>query len=294
MELNRRQLALILLVVLLTEPARIIRRLMRWARTTRPPTSSSLGVERLTADAAADGRIHRMRHGESTMKTRNRRLRRAAVPFGAVLVLAATTFPSPGWAASRDMDPIPIVWPDCFGRTYLPPQYFDGQLIHPGTPGVIFAVPGVKTVGTAGDDLIIGTTGPDLIFGMAGDDTICGGDGADDISGDDAFDEVEPGDDMIHGENATDDLYGGGGNDTIYGGNNHPNSLSYEELLGGDGVDRLFGENGADTLMCGTFSSDPVDPGDFANGGTGMPGNAPEADRSPGWLCPLSMNIETQ
>jgi hypothetical protein len=41
MELNRRQLALILLVVVVTEPARITRRLVRRARTARQSTGRS-------------------------------------------------------------------------------------------------------------------------------------------------------------------------------------------------------------------------------------------------------------
>ncbi|MEV4513109.1 calcium-binding protein [Dactylosporangium sp. NPDC049525] len=226
------------------------------------------------------------------MVTRGRPLRRAAV-LGAALMLAVTAIPAPGWAATGPgLDPVPIVWPDCFGRQYVPPLYADGQLVRPGTLGVIFAVPGVTTNGTAGDDLIIGTDGDDRIYGMAGDDTICGGDGADRIHGDDGVGDVVPGDDLIDGEDATDQLYGDGGNDVIHGGNNHPNSPYREWLQGDSGVDRLYGENGADDLVCGTLVYGTMDPGDLANGGTGMPGNQPENDHAPANACPLTLNVE--
>jgi len=221
---------------------------------------------------------------ESTMVNR----RRVLMTVGAAVVLAVTAAPPPAWA---DLEPGTIVYPECFGRQYQLPVYMDGQLIRPGTLGVIFAVPGVTTYGTAGDDLIIGTSGPDQIWGMSGDDTICGGDGADHIEGD-GTNEVEPGNDFIHGEDATDHLYGGGGNDAIYGGNNHPNNPYREHLQGDDGVDRLYGENGADNVICGTLIYGALfDPGDFANGGTGMPGNAPEDDHG-GSACPLTINVE--
>jgi hypothetical protein len=71
------------------------------------------------------------------MVTNGRPLWRTVMTVGAALVLAVTTSPSPGRAAGPDLDPIPIVWPDCFGRQYLPPVYLDGQLVRPGSPGVI-------------------------------------------------------------------------------------------------------------------------------------------------------------
>jgi hypothetical protein len=83
-----------------------------------------------------------------------------------------------------------------------------------------------------------------------------------------------------------------GGNDVIWGGNNHPNSPYREYLEGGDGIDRLYGENGADDLVCGTLVFGTMDPGDLANGGTGMPGNQPENDHAPAGACPLTLNVE--
>jgi subtilisin family serine protease len=114
-------------------------------------------------------------------------------------------------------------------------------------PGAIVAVPGVITVGTAGNDLIYGTAGDDRIFGMGGDDIIVGLGGNDMLAGGD-------GDDILCGGEGNDQLSGGNGNDILVGGpgNDDLSGGAGDDLLsGGEGVDRLAGGQGTDTCVPG-------------------------------------------
>jgi uncharacterized protein YkwD len=88
-----------------------------------------------------------------------------------------------------------------------------------GRSVTISAVPGVATVGTPGDDVIMGTSGNDVIRGLGGNDRICGGAGADHIIGGGGRDRISggAGDDTIHGGAGRDVLRGGAGDDTIIG-----------------------------------------------------------------------------
>lgn len=108
----------------------------------------------------------------------------------------------------------------------------------PLPPGVIFAVPGQVTIGTAGDDIIIGTEGDDRIAGMGGNDKIYGLGGNDKLSGGD-------GDDLLCGGNGNDELSGGNGNDKLHG------EAGNDDLAGGDGDDVLLGGAGDDRLSGG-------------------------------------------
>ncbi len=120
-------------------------------------------------------------------------------------------------------------------------------------PGAIVAVPGVITVGTAGDDVIYGTNGDDRIAGMGGNDLIVGLAGSDQISGGD-------GDDTICGGDGRDFLTGGAGNDTISG------DAGNDDISGDDGDDTLMGGTGIDRISGGAGT-------DVCNGG-GDPGDA--------------------
>ncbi|MCF6377748.1 hypothetical protein L2K70_09030 [Nocardioides KLBMP 9356] len=75
-----------------------------------------------------------------------------------------------------------------------------------GKVPTIVVTPGVQTVGTPGDDVILGGIAPDRIDGGAGNDTICGSGGGDTLVG-------GPGDDRIFGgrdgEYVPDDGYDG-------------------------------------------------------------------------------------
>src|SRR5205823_5896663 len=67
---------------------------------------------------------------------------------------------------------------------------------------IVVSAPGMTTMGTSGDDVIVGTTGPDTILGGGGNDTICG----------------LGGDDVLVGGSGNDRIFGGPGNDSINGG----------------------------------------------------------------------------
>jgi Ca2+-binding RTX toxin-like protein len=116
-----------------------------------------------------------------------------------------------------------------------------------GTPGVIFAMTGTITVGTAGADVICGTDGDDRIAGMGGDDLILGRGGNDQLSGGDGNDTIYggPGNDMLSGGANDDTLFGGAGNDDLSGG------LGNDSLFGNAGVDRLAGSEGTDSCLGG-------------------------------------------
>jgi hypothetical protein len=204
------------------------------------------------------------------MATIGRQLRGTALVFGASLMLviiggaAAASPTAPG-------GPLEVVT-DCFG--------------HPLPYLLVLGVPpgGAPFFGTSGDDVIVGTDGPDHIFGLGGNDTICAGDGEDLVYGD-------GGNDNIGGERGTDELHGGVGDDHIRGGINNPGYPYREALYGDDGNDYLVGESGPDTLLCGSVFVGG-DPGDIADGGTGMAGGAPEDDYV--WVpadCPIILNV---
>jgi hypothetical protein len=84
------------------------------------------------------------------------------------------------------------------------------------------------------------------------------------------------GNDVIIGTPQWDDIHGERGTDRIYG---------------DDGNDYVGGESGEDALMCGNFAN-TGDPGDIADGGTGMPGSLPEDDlvNAPA-DCPVITNV---
>ena len=195
-------------------------------------------------------------------------LRRTAMVAGTSLMLitaGGTAFaaPTPGGPLTPATD--------CFGN-----------LVNVWT---LLRVPagGAPFFGTAGNDVIIGTGGSDHIYGLAGDDTICGGDGEDLIYGDGGSDDID-------GERGTDELHGGGGDDYILGGMNTVGYPYNEAIYGDDGVDYLLGQSGPDTLLCGNpFVS--WDPGDVADGGTGMAGSLPEDDVVSPADCPVIANV---
>jgi Ca2+-binding RTX toxin-like protein len=204
------------------------------------------------------------------MAVTGRRLWRAALVAGTSLMLITVGGP----AVAAPTPPGGPLTPatDCFGN--------------PINTLTVLGVPpgGAPFFGTAGDDVIIGTAGPDHIYGLAGNDTICSGDGEDLIYGD-------GGNDDIDGERGTDELHGGGGDDDILGGTNTPGYPYHEAIYGDDGNDHLQGQSGPDTLLCGNpFIGG--DPGDIADGGTGMAGGQPEDDIV--WTpadCPIIANV---
>ena len=130
----------------------------------------------------------------------------------------------------------------------------------------IFAVPGERTVGTSGADVIWGTSGPDVIEGKGGADRICARGGADRVYGGRGDDRINlgsgndfakggPGDDLIRGKRGRDEILGGGGEDTLVGGSRADTirgGKSADELLGSSGPDDLFGNGGPDALDGGT------------------------------------------
>lgn len=132
-------------------------------------------------------------------------------------------------------------------------QFTTGFLIgEEGVIGAIFCVPGVKCVGTNGDDIIIGTDGDDEIDGGNGNDRIFGNGGNDKINGGNGDDRLigGDGDDELRGGNGRDTLLGGEGNDKLKGENGN------DTLTGGPGRDKLEGGNGADTLDGGPGNDD--------------------------------------
>lgn len=84
----------------------------------------------------------------------------------------------------------------------------------------IYSVPGVVTVGTAGNDVICGTEGDDRIAGLGGNDIAYGFGGNDQLSGGDGADR----------------MFGGLGNDSFIGG------AGADFTSGGPGADRFSGE----------------------------------------------------
>jgi Ca2+-binding RTX toxin-like protein len=218
---------------------------------------------------------------------------RAAALVGIGLVVAAGPA-SPAAAVDGDDLGYTPASPQCFGFTYLLPQYgSNGQVLVPGTSGVLFVPAGDAIFfGTSGNDIIIGTSGPDRIRGMEGNDVICAGDGDDTVWGDDDLFVAAGGSDLIHGEGGRDDLHGDGGNDIIHGGPNSWDPIYAEHLDGGYGVDWLFGGTGNDYLICQTLVYSAQEPYDYADGGTGMANGRPESDSA--LQCPNTRNVESE
>lgn len=106
-----------------------------------------------------------------------------------------------------------------------------------GRDATILAVPGVRTIGTPGDDVIVGTRGADVIRGRGGDDVICGRGGADEIRGNTGQDVLigGRGDDRLRGGRADDWLRGRRGDDVLRGG------AGSDSCGGGPGADRVIG-----------------------------------------------------
>jgi hypothetical protein len=125
----------------------------------------------------------------------------------------------------------------------------------------MFAVAGIDTIGTPGNDVILGTDGPDTIYGNGGRDTICGRGGDDTLVGGPGRDRIDggEGDDLIIAGGGHDQiLLGGDGDDTIrstgdntraYGGPGNDTIIGkvyglFQELYGGSGNDRLSAHSG--------------------------------------------------
>lgn len=174
-----------------------------------------------------------------------------------------------------------------------------------GSAATIVAQPGSRTVGTAGDDVIVGTPGPDVIAGRGGDDKICSlaghdvvsggggadmidaGRGSDEVSGGGGPDVIEggTGDDTIAGDGGADHIRGQGGDDMVRGGTGNDRIIGgggRDTLLGQRGRDNVSGGSGSDTLLGG--SHDDVLRGgggrDVLRGGTGpdVLSGGPKAD----------------
>ena len=91
----------------------------------------------------------------------------------------------------------------------------------------ITAVPGVDTIGTTGDDVILGTSGDDHIEGGRGKDRICG----------------LGGNDVLYGGPGRDRLSGGPGNDHLLGEGGLRN-----RLVGGAGADHIMAYSDGDSV----------------------------------------------
>ncbi|MFK7998605.1 MAG: hypothetical protein AB8H86_03370 [Polyangiales bacterium] len=104
--------------------------------------------------------------------------------------------------------------------------------------------PGVRCVGTTGDDVILGTAGADTIDGLAGNDTICALSGDDIIEGGAGHDFIVAGAgaDTVRGGQGWDQIYGGDGNDSLEGG------TEFDILVGGEGDDWIAGGAASDLI----------------------------------------------
>ncbi|HEX6116934.1 MAG TPA: hypothetical protein VFY99_07515 [Solirubrobacterales bacterium] len=100
-----------------------------------------------------------------------------------------------------------------------------------GHDATIEAVPGERTPGTLGDDVIVGTAGRDRINGGKGRDRICALGKADKVNG-------GGGPDVADGGKGRDTMRGAGGSDLLRGG------AANDRLAGGGGRDTLVGGKG--------------------------------------------------
>jgi RTX calcium-binding nonapeptide repeat (4 copies) len=195
----------------------------------------------------------------ASMTTTHRRS--SMVLFGASLAFVGSLAFAPSALADPPPisgDPIPYVWPECFGRAYQLPVWFGDQQMTPGLPNVIYAEPGPGlTYGTTGDDVIVGTNEDDIIFGLGGDDRICALDGNDDVYGEEGVDDIDggKGGDLLKGGADEDHLYGRLGHDEIWG----------DDTGGPYGNDYVEGGPNDDYILC-------VGGVDFAAGGAGTDG----------------------
>lgn len=123
---------------------------------------------------------------------------------------------------------------------------------NPPPATITVAAPGLITVGTPGDDVILGTAGVDRIAGMGGNDTVIGGGGDDQLQGGE-------GDDVLCGGGGNDKLTGGNGNDHLQGDADNDDltgGAGDDVLLGGGGNDRLTGDAGTDRCLSGGQGGD--------------------------------------
>lgn len=141
----------------------------------------------------------------------------------------------------------------------------------------IVAQPGVPTVGTNGDDVVLGTSGPDVINTLNGRDVVCARGGNDIVNGGRSRDRIDlgSGNDIGRGNDGNDFIRGGRGRDTIDG------NRGTDELAGGPGRDTIKGgrhgdvirgNSGNDTLL-GNKAHDVLDGGpgtDTCNGGSSI------------------------
>ena len=153
----------------------------------------------------------------------------------------------------------------------LEPIFCDGQ------EATMRAVPGVPTIGTDGDDVIVGTDGNDEIDGGDGNDLICAGSGDDTVVGGQGNDIIfgEAGRDILRGQQGEDTVDGGDGNDRLLGGIDGDAIFGRagDDYLGGfGGPDELFGGSG-DDLFWGGFGADIINGGDGDDEIHGLIGN---------------------
>ena len=134
--------------------------------------------------------------------------------------------------------------------------------------------PGLLTVGTDGDDVIVGSLGDDAIDGRGGNDIICGHSGNDVILG-------GTGNDRIEGGNGNDDISGGEGDDVMFGGTGNDvlrGAAGDDVILGEDGDDLLEGNAGHDTLWPGNGNDEVRDDSGNNSVGAGTTDPPPPAE----------------
>jgi len=165
-----------------------------------------------------------MRHHTDPTAASRRRTATALASIATILVSVVAFAANPTAAAP----------PRCFGK-----------------PVTIFALAGVPTIGTAGDDVIMGTDGDDVIYGRGGNDRICGGGGNDAIYGGPGNDLLSggPGNDVIYGGPGRNRIFGGPGDDVLHAGPGR------NVLRGGPGDDIIIGQAGED-IMDGNAGGD--------------------------------------
>jgi hypothetical protein len=129
-----------------------------------------------------------------------------------------------------------------------------------GEEATVPVVPGVPTVGTDGDDVIIGTDGPDNIRGGKGRDRICGLGGNDVLRGGGGRDRISggAGDDYIEGGTGLQHtLIGGPGNDHLQAEGDR------DRVSGNGGADYLSTYSAQNTTASGGSANDSITTGDW-------------------------------
>jgi hypothetical protein len=175
----------------------------------------------------------------------------AVLPIALACADTPTSIPDASFGLVHD-GAIPV----CAGRAAAIYQDVSGAwVLPPGASATPWLPGGFDVYGTSGDDVIVGSVGSDRITPRLGDDIVCAGPGNDAIEDGGGNDRLfgELGNDHVLDGEGVDRLDGGEGNDVLYGGPDN------DEMFGGPGDDRLEGFGGG-------F---PVQPRDFANGGTG-------------------------